>query len=88
MFCSEFYSANVCSNNSCGCICFSINYNFWKAMSNGSNKTAEELLPQREREEQIRLAAYKLWEAKGKQHGSDQEDWAEAESSINENSEE
>ena len=53
-------------------------------MSNGSNKTAEELLPQEEREEQIRLAAYQLWEAKGKSHGSDKEDWAEAEDSLSE----
>jgi Protein of unknown function (DUF2934) len=54
-------------------------------MSNGSNKTAEQLLQQKEREEQIRLTAYQLWEAKGKQHGADKEDWAEAEDSLNEN---
>ncbi len=53
-------------------------------MSNGSNKTAEQSLPQNEREEQVRLAAYQLWEAKGKQHGADKEDWAEAEDSLNE----
>ena len=61
------------------------NHNFEKAMSNGSNKTAEQLLQQKEREEQIRLTAYQLWEAKGKQHGADKEDWAEAEDSLNEN---
>ncbi len=52
-------------------------------MSNGSNKTAEQSLPQKEREEQIKLAAYHLWEAKGKQQGADKEDWAEAEDSLN-----
>ncbi len=54
-------------------------------MSNGSNKTAEQLLPQQEREEQIRLAAYQRWESKGKRMGADEEDWYEAENSLNEN---
>ena len=53
-------------------------------MSNGSNKTAEQLLPQSEREEQIRREAYLRWEAKGKNVGGDKEDWYEAESSLDE----
>lgn len=53
-------------------------------MSNGSNKTAEELLPQKEREERIKRAAYLRWEAKGKMSGTDQEDWREAEASLDE----
>ncbi len=54
-------------------------------MSNGSNKTEEQALTQEEREErkeQIRLAAYHRWEAKGKSHGGDKEDWYEAEDSL------
>jgi len=57
-------------------------------MSNGSNKTAEELLPQREREERIRRAAYERWEAKGKNLWADEEDWYEAEESLDEEIEE
>jgi len=53
-------------------------------MSNGSNKTAEQLLPQKEREEQIRLEAYFRWEAKGKKSDTDQEDWHEAEAALDE----
>ncbi|ACF43933.1 DUF2934 domain-containing protein [Pelodictyon phaeoclathratiforme] len=35
------------------------------------------------REEEIRLAAYYLWKEKGENHGSDTEDWLEAEESLN-----
>ncbi len=31
------------------------------------------------REEEIRLAAYYLWKEKGENHGSDTEDWVQAE---------
>ena len=51
-------------------------------MSNGSNKKEEHVPTQEEREEQIRLAAYHRWEAKGKQIGADEEDWYEAEDSL------
>ncbi len=57
-------------------------------MSNGSNKTAEELLPQRDREERIRRAAYQRWEAKGKNFGAEEEDWYEAEDSLDDEIEE
>jgi len=35
------------------------------------------------REEEIRLAAYYRWQEKGENHGSDTEDWLEAEKSFN-----
>jgi hypothetical protein len=35
------------------------------------------------RDEQIRLAAYYLWEEKGKNNGEDQEDWFKAEEYVN-----
>ncbi len=54
-------------------------------MSNGSNKKAKNVPSQEEREEreeQIRLAAYHRWEAKGRPSGADEEDWYEAEDSL------
>jgi hypothetical protein len=70
-------------------------------MSNGSNKSEEpakdggQVNPETQdevtpdiREEQIRLAAYFRWEAKGKQHGYHDEDWAEAEDSLTDSNEE
>jgi hypothetical protein len=59
-------------------------------MSNGSNvkakqekkKNTEDVLMSEERENQIRLAAYYHWKAKGEKHGADRDDWFEAEDSV------
>ena len=56
-------------------------------MSNGSNETGkqgkekkvEDALTSDEREEQLRIAAYYRWKAKGKKYGTDKDDWYEAE---------
>ena len=37
---------------------------------------------QEQREEQVRLAAHYLWQAKGKNLWSDKDDWFEAEDSV------
>ncbi|MEI6691892.1 MAG: DUF2934 domain-containing protein [Chlorobium sp.] len=59
-------------------------------MAKGTNK-AEGLAPDfyeetvsatEQQEEEVRLAAYYLWESKGKEHGSDVEDWVEAEELV------
>jgi hypothetical protein len=44
-----------------------------------SSRTAAEM----DREEQIRLLAYELYEARGRGDGHDVEDWLEAEAGIN-----
>ena len=55
-------------------------------MAKGSNK-ADVLSPEfsekvvsasEQQEEEIRLAAYYLWESKGRNNGSDVQDWIEA----------
>lgn len=57
-------------------------------MSNGSNvkakkeKEIEKALTSDEREEQIRLAAYYRWKAKGEKHGEDRDDWFDAQDSV------
>ena len=44
------------------------------------NNTGETMLTTPElRDEEIRLAAYYLWKEKGENHGSDTEDWVQAE---------
>jgi hypothetical protein len=59
-------------------------------MAKGSNK-AEVSLPDyfeevvsapEQNEDEIRLAAYYLWESNGRQNGSDVEDWIEAEEFV------
>jgi hypothetical protein len=48
-----------------------------------TNNTDETMVMNPEwREEEIRLAAYYLWKEKGENHGSDAEDWLEAEESF------
>ncbi|PWW81539.1 hypothetical protein CR164_08985 [Prosthecochloris marina] len=49
-------------------------------MSNETNE--KQVMTQEQCEAQIRLAAYYLWQAKGEKHGSDVEDWLEAESAF------
>ena len=49
-----------------------------------SNKTNErEVSGEEQPEEAIRLSAYYLWELKGREYGSDVEDWLEAEEALN-----
>jgi hypothetical protein len=59
-------------------------------MAKGSNKAevsvpdyiAEVVSAPEENKEEIRLAAYYLWESNGRQNGSDVEDWIEAEEFV------
>ena len=50
-------------------------------MSNETNEREVSELEQRE--EATRIYAYYLWELKGREHGSDVEDWLEAEEFVN-----
>ena len=43
----------------------------------------DDLATPEQQEEEVRLAAYYLWELKGRQNGSDVEDWIEAEECVN-----
>jgi len=52
-----------------------------KAPAKRSKKTVAELTPEM-REEQLKLAAYFRWEAKGKSQGTDIDDWCEAEQAL------
>jgi hypothetical protein len=48
-----------------------------------SNKSREEMPEEQiSRDEEVRLAAYYLWEQKGRRNGCDVEDWLEAEESL------
>ncbi|WP_294345497.1 DUF2934 domain-containing protein [Prosthecochloris sp.] len=49
-------------------------------MSNETNE--KQIMTQEQCEEQIRTAAYYLWQAKGEKYGSDVEDWLEAEAAF------
>ncbi|TLU84284.1 MAG: DUF2934 domain-containing protein [Chlorobium sp.] len=46
------------------------------------SKKTKGVQTQEMREEQVRIAAYYRWENRGKTHGSDSEDWFEAEDSL------
>jgi hypothetical protein len=59
-------------------------------MAKGSNKAdgsvpdyfEEVVSAPEQQEEEVRLAAYYLWESNGRQSGSDVEDWIEAEGLV------
>ena len=53
-----------------------------KSSTKTKGKNADPFLPEEERDELVRLAAYYLWKKKGERHGENRDDWFEAEESF------